>query len=436
MTERVAYKNIGQPGSATIDGYRNSGGYQTLRQVVQKWSPAKVIEVIKQSGLRGCGGAGFPTGTKWEFVAQASGKPRYVVCNADEGEPGTFKDRLILEQDPHLLLEGIALAGFAVGAETGYIYIRGEYYTAWQRLGQALQEAHRNNILGNKILGSAFNFDIKLRRGAGAYICGEETALIESLEGKRGLPRLRPPYPPTHGLWGKPTLVNNVETLARVPTIMEKGAAWYRRLGIGNAAGTKLYCVSGHVQRPGTYELPMGTSARELIYDCGRGIRNSGQLKAFSPGGISSGLLPATMVDVALDYDALAKAGSMLGSGAMIVIDESACMVDVALQAARFFAHESCGECTPCRNGTYRFVELLTKITAGNGSWADVTLLEELGGRMKTDSRCGLGQAAALPFLSSLTYFRREYQAHIEEKECPAGVCPVAAPGLVEEVRR
>ena len=231
-------------------------------------------------------------------------------------------------------------------------------------------------------------------------------------------------------------MVNNVETLARVPTIMEKGAAWYRRLGIGNAAGTKLYCVSGHVQRPGTYELPMGTSARELIYDCGRGIRNSGQLKAFSPGGISSGLLPATMVDVALDYDALAKAGSMLGSGAMIVIDESACMVDVALQAARFFAHESCGECTPCRNGTYRFVELLTKITAGNGSWADVTLLEELGGRMKTDSRCGLGQAAALPFLSSLTYFRREYQAHIEEKECPAGVCPVAAPGLVEEVRR
>lgn len=438
VTEKVAYKNIGRPGSETLQGYQKNGGYQVLRQVVRENSPSKVIEIIKQSGLRGCGGAGFPAGTKWEFVVQASGTPKFVVCNADEGEPGTFKDRWILEQDPHLLLEGIAIAGFALGAQTGYIYVRGEYYAAWHRLTQALKEAYEHHILGDKIFGSQFRFDIKLHRGAGAYICGEETALIESLEGKRGLPRLRPPYPPTHGLWGKPTLVNNVETLARVPTIMEKGVEWYRRLGIGNAAGTKVYCLSGHVLQPGAYELPMGISARELIYGYGQGIRNNGRLKAFSPGGISSGILPATMVDIPLDYDALAKAGSMLGSGAMIVMDDSVCMVDIARRASRFFAHECCGECTPCRAGTLQLVQLLTKIAAGSGSWADVALLQELGGRMKTDSRCGLGQAAALPFLSSLNYFREEYQVHIEENRCPSGICAVSytVPSYAEEVRR
>lgn len=426
MTEKVVYKNIGKPDSETLQGYLSSGGYQVLRKLVWEGSPFQIIKEIKESGLQGCGGAGFPTGIKWEFVAQASGPAKYVVCNADEGEPGTFKDRLVLEQDPHLLIEGMCIAGFAVGAEAGYIYVRGEYALAWKRLQQALGEAYERGILGDSIFGSRVNFHIKLRRGAGSYICGEETALIESLEGKRGIPRLRPPYPTTYGLWGQPTLVNNVETLARVPTIIEKGAEWYHCLGKGSLAGTKVYCISGHVLKPGAYELPMGATARELIYGCGSGIRNSGELKAFSPGGLSSGILPAKTVDISLDYEPLAKAGSMLGSGAMIVMDESTCMVDMALRASRFFARECCGECTPCRIGASRMVQLLTKIATGYGSWRDVQTLQELSERMRTDSRCGLGQVAPLPFLSSLTHFRQEYQAHIEEKKCPSGVCPIS----------
>jgi len=437
MNEKVAYKNIGKLDSATLQGYLGSGGYKMLRKMVNEKTPSQVIEEIKQSGLRGCGGAGFPTGVKWEFVAQTTATPKYVVCNADEGEPGTFKDRAILEQDPHLLIEGMATAGFAVGAETGYIYVRGEYTLARKHLRQAIDEAYENNILGDGIFGSRVNFHIKLRRGAGSYICGEETALIESLEGKRGIPRLRPPYPTTHGLWGQPTLVNNVETLARVPGIMEKGARWYQNLGRGEAAGTKLYCVSGHVLKPGVYELPMGITARELIYEHGGGIKNNKKLKAFSPGGISSGILPAAMVDISLDYDPLAKAGSMLGSGAMIVMDETTCMVDMVLRASHFFVHECCGECTPCRVGNIRIERLLTNIANGQGSWDDVQLLQELGERMRIDSRCGLGQSAALPFLSSLTHFEEEFRAHAEAKECPAGVCsiaPVAAPYQPEEV--
>ena len=437
MTDKVVYRNIGKPDSETLQGYTSSGGYQVLEKVVRKGSPSQVIKEIKESGLRGCGGAGFPTGIKWEFVAQASGAPKYVVCNADEGEPGTFKDRIVLEQDPHLLIEGIAIAGFATSAEAGYIYVRGEYALAWKRLQQALGEAYEHNILGNDIFGSQANFHVRLRRGAGSYICGEETALIESLEGKRGIPRLRPPYPTTHGLWGQPTLVNNVETLARVPTIMEKGAEWYRHLGRGDAAGTKVYCLSGHVVEPGAYELPMGATARELIYNCGMGIRENRELKAFSPGGLSSGVLPAEMVDIPLDYDSLAKAGSMLGSGAMIVMDNSSCMVDIALRAARFFAHESCGECTPCRIGTMRIAQLLTKISNGYGSWGDVQTLQELAERMCIDSRCGLGQAAPLPFLTSLTHFREDFRIHIEEKKCPSGVCsisPTVVPYCPEEV--
>jgi NADH-quinone oxidoreductase subunit F len=327
MAEKAVYRNIGKPYSASLETYLQSGGYQVLEKLVHKGSPSEVLEEIKKSGLRGCGGAGFPTGNKWEFVAQAACPQKYVICNADEGEPGTFKDRIVLEQDPHLLIEGLAIAGFAVGAETGYIYVRGEFTLAWQRLRQALDEAYAGHILGDKILGSHMNFHIKLRRGAGAYICGEETALMESLEGKRGVPRLRPPYPATHGLRGYPTLVNNVETLARVPAILERGADWYRHLGRDGAAGTKVYCLSGHIRKPGAYELPMGITAGELIYDYGGGIRNNGRLKAFSPGGLSSGILPAGMVDISLNYESLANAGSMLGSGAVIVMDESTCLV-------------------------------------------------------------------------------------------------------------
>jgi len=437
MIEKVVYKNIGKPGSETLESYQQSGGYRVLGKLVQKGSSSQVIKEIKKSGLRGCGGAGFPTGNKWEFVAQAAGSQKYVVCNADEGEPGTFKDRIVLEQDPHLLIEGMAIAGFAVGAEIGYIYIRGEFTLAWQRLRQALDEAYANNILGDKILGSRTNFNIKLRRGAGAYVCGEETALIESLEGKRGVPRLRPPYPTTHGLFGEPTLVNNVETLARVPTIIEKGADWYCQLGRGGAAGTKVYCLSGHVQKPGAYELPIGVTASELIYDCGGGIKGNRGLKAFSPGGLSSGVLPHSMVNVSLNYESLANAGSMLGSGAVVVMDESTCMVDVALRTARFYAHESCGECTPCRIGNLRMVQTLTKIANGLGSWHDLQILKELGERMIRDSRCGLGQVAAFPFLSSLSQFAEEYRAHTEQKKCPSGVCPmspVVVPHYSEEV--
>jgi NADH-quinone oxidoreductase subunit F len=377
MTEKVVYKNIGKPSSELLKTYRKSGGYEVLKKLVQKGSPSRVIKAIAESGLRGCGGAGFPTGNKWEFVAQAACSQKYIICNADEGEPGTFKDRIVLEQDPHLLIEGLAIAGFAVGAECGSVYIRGEFTLAWQRLRRALDEAYAAHILGDTIFGSHTKFHIKLRRGAGAYVCGEETALIESLEGKRGVPRLRPPYPTTHGLRGRPTLVNNVETLARIPSILEKGADWYCHLGRNGAAGTKVYCLSGHIKRPGAYELPMGITARELIYDYGCGIRGEGKLKAFSSGGLSGGILPAGMVDISLNYESLADAGSMLGSGAVIVMDESTCMVDITLRAARFFEHESCGACTPCRVGNMRMVQLLDKISGGLGSWGDVQILRE-----------------------------------------------------------
>lgn len=423
MTELVAYRNIGKPDSETLAGYLRNGGYHTLAKLLREMTPEQVIETIKESGLRGCGGAGFPTGTKWQFVRQATGRLKYVVCNADEGEPGTFKDRAILEHDPHLLIEGILIAGYATGAEAGYIYIRGEYEPGWLALKRAIAEALGAGYLGDAVCGTSFGFQLGLRRGAGSYVCGEETALLSSLEGKRGIPRLRPPYPANEGLWGKPTLINNVETLARVPTIMEKGAAWYRGLGLNGAAGTKLYSLSGHVRRPGAYELPAGITTRTLVYEHGGGMRDNRALKGFCPGGISSGVLSADLIDVPLDYEPLAKAGSMLGSAAVIAMDETTCMVDVAIQAARFYVHESCGECTPCRLGNERVLELLTKIVVGAGSWHDVHTLQELGEQIRGDARCGLGQAAPLMLLSTLGRFSKDYQIHIEEQRCPTGAC-------------
>ncbi len=423
MNKLAVYRNIGGLYTGDFRSYMNKAGYQALGHAVRRSSAGEVINIIKQSGLRGCGGAGFPTGTKWQFVAQVDEAPKYLVCNADEGEPGTFKDRIILEQDPHLLIEGMVIAGFAVGAEIGYVYLRGEYTKARQRLLQALEEARNNHILGQQIMGSQVNFDIRLRRGAGSYICGEETALLESLEGKRGIPRLRPPYPTTMGLWGKPTLINNVETLARVPAIMYNGATWYRSLGIGNATGTKIYCISGHINNPGAYELPMGITAQELIYEHGSGIPEGRELKAFFPGGLSSGVLPASMIPIKLDYDSLTQADSLLGSGAMIVMDDSVCMVDIALRATRFFVHESCGECTPCRIGTQKILQILDQISTGQASWHDVATARELASRMSKDSRCGLGQVAAKPFLTTLTHFTNEYKVHIEQRQCPCGVC-------------
>lgn len=427
MTEKVAYKNVGKEGSETLQGYLNSGGYQVWRRLVQNGTPSEVIEAVRQSGLRGCGGAGFPTGNKWLFVVQATGTPKYVICNADEGEPGTFKDRAIMEEDPHLLIEGMAIAGFAVGAQTGYIYLRGEYALAYQRLTRALKEAGDSNLIGDNILGSQVNCHINVVRGAGAYICGEEIALIESLEGKRGTPRVRPPYPPSYGVWGKPTLVNNVETLARVPTILERGAEWYRKLGIGGSPGTKVYCISGHINKAGAYELAMGTPAKELIYKYGGGMRANRNLKGFFPGGVSSAVLPASMADLPMDYEPLNRAGSMLGSGAMIVMDDSACMVEVARETSRFFVHESCGKCTPCRVGTRRMLEILERISAGEGTQTDIELLLELSDGMRETSLCGLGQAAPNPVLSTLKYFRDDYDAHIKEHRCPVSRKPAGA---------
>ena len=426
MIELIAYRNVGKPDSETLAGYLRHGGYQPLAKLLRDLTPEQVIETIKDSGLRGCGGAGFPVGTKWQFVRQATGRPKYVVCNADEGEPGTFKDRAILERDPHLLIEGILIAGYATGAEAGYIYIRGEYEPGWLALKRAIAEASAAGYLSDAVCGTDFSFHLGVRRGAGSYVCGEETALLNSLEGKRGIPRLRPPYPANEGLWGKPTLINNVESLARVPAIMEKGAAWYRGLGLNGAAGTKLYSLSGHVRQPGVYELPLGITTRALIFEHGGGVRGNRALKGFCPGGISSGVLPADLIDVPLDYEPLAKAGSMLGSAAVIAMDDTTCMVDVALQAARFFVHESCGECTPCRLGNERVLELLTMIAAGAGSWRDVQALHELGEQIRGDARCGLGQAAPLMLLSTLSHFAKDYQVHIEERHCPTGAC---APG-------
>jgi bidirectional [NiFe] hydrogenase diaphorase subunit len=392
--------------------------------------PAQVISEITRSGLRGRGGAGYPTGLKWRTVAKAEGSPKYVVCNGDEGDPGAFMDRSVMDDYPFRLLEGVTIAAYAVGAQRGYIYIRAEYPLSVKRVQNAIRQAHKLGLLGNNIAGTSFNFDVQVRVGAGAFVCGEETALIASIEGRRGQPRPRPPYPATSGLWGKPTLINNVETFANIPAIIRNGADWFADIGTEKSKGTKVFALTGKINHSGLIEVPMGITLREIVFDIGGGIPNGKRFKAAQTGGPSGGCIPESYLDVSVDYESLAAIGSIMGSGGMIIMDEDTCMVNVAKYFIEFCMSESCGKCIPCRVGTAQMYHLLDKITRGEAALKDLELLEALCDVVKHTSLCGLGQAAPNPVISTLRFFRDEYLAHIEEKRCPAGVCqfePVSA---------
>ena len=405
-------------GKVSIEEYIKAGGYEAAKKALSM-SPDEVIEEVKKSNLRGRGGAGFPTGLKWSFVPKETNKPKYLCVNADEGEPGTFKDRYIMEKAPHLLLEGVIIASWAVGINKAYIYIRGEYSKIALGLERAIEEAYSKGFLGKGIFGTNFDLDIYVHRGAGAYVCGEETALIESLEGKRGNPRIRPPFPATHGLYNCPTVVNNVETISSLPSIIRNGGEWFASLGTEKSGGTKLFAVSGHVKNPGVYELPLGTSLRELIYDYAGGIRGNRRLKAVIPGGSSSPILTAEEINISLDYESLMKAGSMLGSGAVIVMDETTCIAEVLKVITRFYAHESCGQCTPCRQGTPWMAKIAERIASGKGEKGDVDLLIDIANSIMGKTICPLGDAAAMPVLAICNKFRAELEEHIREKKCP-----------------
>ena len=398
----------------TVEDYRQTGGYETLKKVLLEMKPDQVIEEVKKSGLRGRGGAGFPTGMKWSFIPKTSDKPKYMVVNSDESEPGTCKDRVIIEKTPFLLLEGIAIASYAIGSSTCYLYIRGEYYDQAMILKKAIEDAYKHGYLGRNILGSGYSLDVYLHRGAGAYICGEETGLLESLEGKKGWPRLKPPFPATSGLYGCPTCVNNVETLAAVVPILQKGGDWYASLGTPKNAGTRLFCVSGHVKKPGTYELPMGIPFADLLEIAG-GVKGGRKLKAVIPGGSSVYVLPADKIMAAnMDYDSLKAAGSSVGSAAVIVMDETTCMVKVLERLSRFYKSESCGQCTPCREGTGWMNRVIRRIMAGQGNKADLQLLVDVAGRIEGHTICALGDAAAWPVQSFLRHFRHEFEYMID----------------------
>ena len=405
-------------GKVSIEEYIKAGGYEAAKKALSM-SPDEVIEEVKKSNLRGRGGAGFPTGIKWSFVPKDNNKPKYLCVNADEGEPGTFKDRYIMEKAPHLLLEGVIIASWAVGINKAYIYIRGEYSKIALGLERAIEEAYSKGFLGKSIFGTNFDLDVYVHRGAGAYVCGEETALIESLEGKRGNPRIRPPFPATHGLYNCPTVVNNVETISSLPSIIRNGGEWFASLGTEKSGGTKLFAVSGHVKNPGVYELPLGTSLRELIYDYAGGIRGNRRLKAVIPGGSSSPILTAEEINISLDYESLMKAGSMLGSGAVIVMDETTCIAEVLKVITRFYAHESCGQCTPCRQGTPWMAKIAERIASGKGEKGDVDLLIDIANSIMGKTICPLGDAAAMPVLAICNKFRAELEEHIREKKCP-----------------
>ena len=414
--EPILTRNVGIPNSERITVYLERGGYSALRQAVQT-PPAELIALVKASGLRGRGGAGFPAGLKWSFMPQEP-VTKYVCVNTDEGEPGTFKDRLLVEHDPHSIIEGVIIAAYAVGAHRAFVYIRGEFFIGVKRWIKAIDDAYAYGFLGQNILGSGFDLDLSVHRGAGAYICGEETALINSLEGKRGEPRSKPPYPAQIGLWNEPTLVHNVETLANVPHIVNRGAEWFRSIGTEKSTGPKLFCVSGHVRRPGNYELPLGTPLRTILEEYAGGMRGERPLKAVIPGGASTPMLTPEQLDTPMDFESLVEAGSMLGTGAIIVIEEGTCMVDVARRLMDFFAHESCGQCTPCRVGTQRLKEVLTRIVRGQGKPDDLNLLEEICAGIVGHTLCPMGDAAVNPVLSSLEHFREEYEYHIQYRRC------------------
>lgn len=420
---RVALRNCGKINPEDIKEYIAYDGYAALGKVLTEMTPEDVINEMKKSGLRGRGGGGFPTGLKWSFAAGNKADKKYILCNADEGDPGAFMDRSILEGDPHAVIEGMALAAYAIGADEGFVYIRAEYPIAVERLQIAIDQAKESGILGNNIFGTDFNFDLHIRLGAGAFVCGEETALIASIEGERGMPRNKPPFPANKGLWGKPTIINNVETLANVPQIIFHGADWFRSMGTENSPGTKVFALGGKINNTGLVEIPMGTTLREVIYDIGGGIPNGKAFKAVQTGGPSGGCITSDYLDTPIDYDTLTQLGSMMGSGGMIVMDEDNCMVDIAKFFLDFTVDESCGKCVPCRIGTKRMHEILEKITSGNGTLEDLDRLEELAHSIKASALCGLGQTAPNPVLSTLKYFKDEYLAHVTEKRCPAGVC-------------
>ncbi|WIV12584.1 NADH-quinone oxidoreductase subunit NuoF [Proteiniborus sp. MB09-C3] len=421
--KRIALSHCGLINPEDITEYIAYNGYEALGKVITEMTPQQVIDTVKASGLRGRGGGGFSTGLKWEFAAKAAGDKKYVLCNADEGDPGAFMDRSILEGDPNAVIEAMAIAGYAIGSDQGYVYIRAEYPIAVKRLQIAINQARENGLLGKNIFGTDFSFDIEIRLGAGAFVCGEETALIASIEGERGMPRNKPPFPANKGLWQRPTLINNVETYANVPKILLYGPEWFREIGTEKSPGTKVFALGGKINNTGLVEIPMGTTLREVIYDIGGGIPNGKKFKAVQTGGPSGGCLTADHLDTPIEYETLIALGSMMGSGGMIVMDEDTCMVDIARFFLDFTVDESCGKCTPCREGTKRMLELLEKITSGKGEPKDIDRLESLAETIKSSSLCGLGQTAPNPVLSTLKYFRNEYEAHVYDKKCPSGAC-------------
>ena len=416
--EKVLFKYIDFPDQYKIDVYIRNGGYQALAKALKEYKPDKLIEMVKKSGLRGRGGAGFPTGVKWGFVPKDSPKPKYLVCNADEGEPGTFKDRSIIEKDPHQLIEGIIIASYSIGSHLAFIYIRGEFAFGAKRLNQAIDEAYAKGFLGKNILGSGFDLDIIVYRGAGAYICGEETSLMNSIEGDRGLTRLKPPFPTSSGVYQSPTVINNVETLSNIPHIVLNGWEWFSNIGSPTSPGPKIYSLSGHINKPGNYELSMGTTLKEIIYEHGGGIKDNRKLKAVIPGGVSTPILTPDKIEVKMDFDSLLEVDSMLGSGAIIVMDETACMVKAAERMIKFFEHESCGKCSPCREGTYWLSQIMERIEQGKGENGDVDLLLDICDNIYAKTLCPMGDGATVPIVSSIKNFRDEYEYHIKNKRC------------------
>lgn len=423
---RIVLKNVGLIDPENIDEYILHEGYEAIGKVLQEMTPSETIDVIKSSGLRGRGGAGFPTGLKWQFVASAAGDEKYVICNADESEPGTFKDRLVLEGDPHAIIEAMLIAAYAVGADEGFVYIRGEYGLAISRMKKAIKQAHDYGLLGERIFDTDFSFDLHIHAGAGAYICGEETALIESIEGNRGEPRPRPPYPTTAGLWQKPTLVNNVETLANIPAIIRNGGAWFKSIGTASSPGTKVYTILGNVNVTGLIEVPMGITLREVIAIYARGMKAGTSFKMAQTGGSSGSIIPASLQDTPMDFDSYNKAGVSLGSGALLICNQEVCAVDLAKVLLNFFRYESCGKCNPCRIGNKRSFEILTNIAEGVANENDLKDLQMMSEQLYELSNCGLGQTAGSPLRDILTHFRAEVEAHIKLKVCPTGVCPMS----------
>ncbi|MGM0436763.1 MAG: NADH-quinone oxidoreductase subunit NuoF [Bacillota bacterium] len=429
--QRIVLSNCGKIDPENIDEYIASDGYEAAGKALTEMKPEEIISEVKDSGLRGRGGGGFPTGLKWQFANSAEGDKKYIICNADEGDPGAFMDRSLLEGDPHRIIEGMIIGAYAIGANEGYVYVRAEYPLAIERLKKAIKDAEEYGLLGENLFNSGFDFELNIKKGAGAFVCGEETALMASIEGKRGMPRPRPPYPANKGLWGKPTNINNVETFGNIPYIINNGGKDFASIGTENSSGTKVFALTGKINNTGLVEVPMGTTLKEVIFDIGGGLAEGREFKAVQTGGPSGGCIPADYLDLPIDYDSLLEVGAMMGSGGMVVMDDSTCMVDVARFFLNFTQSESCGKCTPCREGTKRMLEILNRLCDGKGEEGDIQLLEELANHIKDTALCGLGQSAPNPVLSTLQYFRDEYEAHIYDKKCPAGVCPGMASAYV-----